>query len=113
MLAEDVVFDDLRRTGVGRIEGIDAYTPALQALWDLAPDAKLELGWVWQAALPGGGVTAFRRFGTFPDAGEFISEFLGLILLDATGRIRHFELSELDAAATAPARLAQLLSTGR
>ena len=42
LLYDDFVFHDRRRTGVGRLEGADAYLPSLAAVFELSPDARLE-----------------------------------------------------------------------
>jgi hypothetical protein len=38
--ADDVVVEDRRHAGLGRVEGADAYAEANAVLWDLAPDQK-------------------------------------------------------------------------
>ncbi len=41
-IPDDFVFDDHRRTGLGRVEGADAYVAAMAALFEQSPDAILE-----------------------------------------------------------------------
>jgi class 3 adenylate cyclase len=106
-LSDDLVVDDHRRTGAGRIEGADAYTDSVQAYWDLAPNQQAEAGLAWHAYAPYGGVTVFRCWGTLAEGGAFESEYLGLF--QGTGeritRLEYFETEALDAAL---ARFAEL-----
>ncbi|MEO6028156.1 MAG: nuclear transport factor 2 family protein [Candidatus Binatia bacterium] len=105
--ADDLVVEDHRRTGFGRIEGADAYVESLVVLWDLAPDHRLELGWSWPAVERHGVVATGRRVGTLADGGAFESDFLWVAVADR-GRVTHAELFELEDLARAVARLAEL-----
>ncbi len=86
LFANDVVVDDHRRTGFGRIEGADAYLPSLEVLWDLAPDQRMELGWFWPAVERHGVITLLRRSGALADGGAFESEHLWLSTATAASR---------------------------
>jgi hypothetical protein len=105
--ADDLIVDDHRRTGAGRIEGADAYTDSLRVFWELAPQQSVESGLVWFAYAPYGGVTFFRRWGTLPDGGAFESEYLALVT-SAHGRLARFEYFEVDDLDAALARFAEL-----
>jgi ketosteroid isomerase-like protein len=104
---EDLVVEDHRRTGTGRSEGREAYLRSVIALWELAPDSRLEGGWFWLATAPHGGVFPCRRSGTLPGGGEFISDFLVATVLDR-GRVKRMEIFEMDAAEAALARFEAL-----
>jgi class 3 adenylate cyclase/tetratricopeptide (TPR) repeat protein len=103
----DLVVDDHRLAGVGRIEGADAYTESIVALWELAPITQVSNGWLWPAFAPCGGVTVLRRTGTLADGGDFESEYLFLFLVEL-GRFAHIELFELHALDKALARFEEL-----
>jgi hypothetical protein len=106
-LSDDLVVEDHRRTGAGRIEGADAYTDSVQAFWDLAPSQQAEAGLVWHAYARHGGVTVFCRWGTLPEGGAFESEYLGLVQGDGE-RITRFEYFETEALDAALARFEEL-----
>jgi ketosteroid isomerase-like protein len=106
-LADDLVVEDHRRTGIGRVEGADAYVGSIEALWKLAPDTQVEAGWRWLAHARHGAVTVLKRTGRLPDAGEFESEYLYLLTV-ADGRVTRLEFFELDAADAALARFESL-----
>ncbi|MFN2375302.1 MAG: AAA family ATPase [Candidatus Binatia bacterium] len=109
--AEDMVANDRRRTGFGRLEGRDAYLRSVTALWELAPQSRLELGWIWFVSAPHGGVLAGERSGTVLDGGELASDFLVVLLL-ADGIARFLEVYEVDDLEAALARFEEL-SVGR
>lgn len=105
-LADDLVVDDHRRTGLGRIDDVEVYVDSIVALWELAPDARLET-WPWLAVEPHGSVFVLRRSGRLPDGGAFESEYVGLNLF-TRGLCSHLEMFELDAVDAALARFAEL-----
>ena len=107
LFADDVVVDDHRRTGFGRIEGADAYLQSLAVLWDLAPDQRMEIGWFWPAIERHGVITLLRRSGTLADGGGFESEHLWLSTATG-GRITRLELFEIEDLERAKARLEEL-----
>lgn len=107
IFTDDVVVEDHRQSGIGRIEGADPYVEAVAVLWELASDHQLELGWFWPAVERHGFVATLNRFGTLPDGGPFDSP--GLWLCVVTGdRIARAELFEVDDVDRAVARLAEL-----
>jgi len=71
VLANELVVEDHRLAGIGRLEGADAYVASVVALWELAPVTYVEGGWHWPAFDHYGAVTALRRTGTLPDGGDF------------------------------------------
>jgi ketosteroid isomerase-like protein len=105
--ADDVVVEDHRHAGLGRIEGVDAYVESFDALWDLAPEQWVEFGWSWAAVDRHGIVLPLRRAGTLADGGAFESDYLWLGLA-AGGRITRLEAFEVDALDEALARFAEL-----
>jgi len=107
LCADDLVYADHRRTGLGHLEGPDAFVDSLLALWDLAPLTRVEAGWFWPAYGRHGAVTVVRRSGTLPDGGAFESEYLELFV-QAGGRATHLELFELDDLDAALARFEAL-----
>jgi ketosteroid isomerase-like protein len=105
--ADDLVVEDHRLAGIGRIEGAAAYVDANAVLWDLAPDQRIEFGWSWLAWDRHGLVATLRRVGTLADGGAFESEYVWLSLASG-GRITHLELFEIDAHGAALARFEEL-----
>jgi ketosteroid isomerase-like protein len=107
LCADDLVYEDHRRTGVGRIDGAAAFVESLEVLWELAPATAIEFGRSWPGLDRHGAVTVIRRYGTLPDGGAFESEYLELFVA-AHGRATHLELFELEQLDAALARLAEL-----
>jgi hypothetical protein len=105
--ADDLVLEDHRHAGLGRIEGADAYGDSVVALWELAPDQRLEIGWSWPAVDRHGFVVTARRAGTLASGGTFESEYLWLGVGSA-GRFTRSEFFEIDALDTALARFEEL-----
>jgi len=93
--------------GMGRI-GSDAYTDSGVALWELAPDSRVEFDWHMPALDRHGAINIVHRAGTLPDGGgEFESEYLYLHLV-SQGRVSRIEMFEMDALETALARFEEL-----
>jgi class 3 adenylate cyclase/ketosteroid isomerase-like protein/tetratricopeptide (TPR) repeat protein len=110
--ADDLVVEDHRRTGMGRLDGVDAYTRSVEALWALAPDTKVEEGWGWPVFDRHGAISVIDRTGMMPHrGGGFENEYL-LLYLVAQGRITRVELFEMDALDLALARFEELRSRG-
>jgi hypothetical protein len=107
MGAKNVVVDDRRRTGFGQIHGRDAYFEAATALWDLAPDTRIEFGWYWPACDRHAAVATMRRSGTLAGGGAFESDDLVLLVL-TSGVLTRIEFFELEALDTALARFEEL-----
>jgi ketosteroid isomerase-like protein/tetratricopeptide (TPR) repeat protein len=105
--ADDLVVDDHRRTGFGRLDGADAYADSLAVLQELAPETQIEAGWHWLAYDRHRAIASVRRTGVIPDGGEFESEYLNLFTV-SDGKITQIELFEVDAADAALARFEQL-----
>jgi len=106
---EDLVVEDRRRTGVGRIEGLDAYFESVNVFWELAPDTRVEMAWYWPAYDRHAALTTLRRVGTVPDGGgAYESVYLVLFALGADGRINRQELFEPDSLDAALARFEEL-----
>jgi ketosteroid isomerase-like protein len=105
--ADDVVVEDHRHTGIGRIEGSAAYVDANAVLWDLAPDQRVEFSSSFLAFDPHVLVVTLRRAGTLADGGAFESEYVWLSLA-RDGRINHLELFEIEQQAAALARFEEL-----
>jgi ketosteroid isomerase-like protein len=105
--ARDLVVDDHRRTGMGRLEGADAYAASVATLLDLAEVSHIEDGWIWPAFDRHGAITVVRRSGTIRDGGEFEVEHLNLFTV-AGGRITRMEFFELEDIDKAKARLIEL-----
>ncbi|MBI1818289.1 MAG: nuclear transport factor 2 family protein [Deltaproteobacteria bacterium] len=94
LCTDDLVYEDHRRTGIGRLDGSEAFVESLVALWNLAPLTRIEAGF-WPACDRHGAVAVLRRSGTLPDGGDFESEYLELFV-QARGRATHLELFEID-----------------
>jgi len=107
LLADDLVAEDHRRTGIGRSEGREAYLRSVAALWELAPESRLEAGLVWLALEPHMGLHLCRRTGMLPDGGEFASDFLVLAVVER-GLMTRLEVFETHAADAALVRFAEL-----
>lgn len=110
-LADEIVVEDHRHAGMGRLEGADAWADSLVALWELAPDTTVEAGWHWYALDGRGGVTRVRRAGVLPGGGAFESEYLNLYTVSGS-RITHVELFEVEDLAAALTRFEALGGRG-
>ncbi len=97
-LPDEYVFDDHRRTGLGRIEK-DEYIASLAALFEQSPDTIF--GGLYTIAREEHGFLGIgRRFGTLAEGGEYESIFVALGHYRG-GRIvreENFELEDLDVA---------------
>jgi hypothetical protein len=98
-LHDDFVFDDRRRTGVGRLEGADAYVASLRPLFAAAPDFCAD-NLYDIATEPHGWLTIGRTSGSLAEGGEFESVYVRLFICrgDRLAGIEHFELEHLDVA---------------
>jgi hypothetical protein len=109
VLPDDFVFDDHRRTGLGRLEGADAYVAALSALFVEAPNVIIEP--LYHLAVEPHGVLAVAHtFGTLAGGGEFENVFVQLGRHTAK-RIISAELYELDDLDAARRRFEELRAT--
>ncbi len=100
---DDFVFDDHRRTGMGRLEGAETYLAALAALFAEAPDAIIEPLY-WLAMEKHGFLAVGHTFGTLAEGGEFESVYVQLALFSADGRFAGAELFEVEDLDVARAR---------
>jgi len=98
-LADDFVFYDRRRTGVGRIVGADDYVASIRPLFEEAPDFFTDNLYV-VAEEAHGSLSVSRTFGTLATGGEFESVFVRLVLYrdDRMVAVEQFELEDLDVA---------------
>ena len=98
-LPDEFVFDDRRRTGVGRLGNADDYVASLAAVWEQSPDAHAETLY-HVAVAPHGSLSVGRMFGTQGGGGEFESLFVRLNQYAAAGVVRTelFELEDLELA---------------
>jgi ketosteroid isomerase-like protein/nuclear transport factor 2 (NTF2) superfamily protein len=98
-LHDDFVFDDHRRTGVGRIQGADDYVASIRPLFEGAPDFFTD-NLYYVAIEPHGTLAIARTFGTLAEGGEFESVFVRLVVFrdDRFARIEQFEVEDLNRA---------------
>jgi hypothetical protein len=111
LLPAEFYLDDRRRTGVGRMEGADAYLRSLAALWELSNDLRSEALYTVTSAEHGRLMVA-RWFGTNTEGGEFEAVFVTIGLLRG-GRPVGVEIFELDDLEAARARFEELGSRQR
>jgi hypothetical protein len=108
IFADDLIVEDHRRTGMGRLEGSAAYAASVAALWDLSAESRIDGGWFWPVYDWYGAVTVNRRFGTtLAGGGEFESELLYLFTV-AGGRITRVEMFEIEDLEAALSRFEEL-----
>jgi hypothetical protein len=98
-LTDDFVFHDHRRTGVGRLDGPDAYVASIRPLFEEAPDFFTDNLYI-VAQEQHGSLAVARTFGTLRTGGEFESVFVRMMLSrgDRIAALEQFELEELDVA---------------
>jgi ketosteroid isomerase-like protein len=105
--SDDVVFEDHRRTGVGRIEGASGFVENATILRDLAPDIQFDA--VHMLACDRHGfVGAGRLFGTLADGGGAFEVLTISVFSVEGGRITRYEVFEPEDADAALARFAEL-----
>jgi class 3 adenylate cyclase len=99
LLPNDFVFDDHRRTGLGRLESAADYLASLAALFELVSARAFESLYV-VAAERHGLLGMTRAFGTLADGGEFEQVFVSLTLFrdDRVVGMEMFEPEDLDVA---------------
>ena len=108
VVADDFVIDDRRRTGLGRIDGADAYLESLRALFALAPDVDTEV--LYQLVVDRRGTLVVARMsGTFAGGGAFETVLIRLTVF-RDGRWARAEFFELDDLTTAQARCVELIA---
>jgi hypothetical protein len=107
VLSDGVVVQDHRPSRLGTIRGGDAYADSLAALWELAPDIRLDAPVgpvVWAAH---GCVSISHTAGTFPAGGMFETSLAVLSLVDG-GRITGLEYFDAEDVQAALARFEAL-----
>ena len=107
VLADDVLIEDHRPSRLGTIRGGDAYAASLAALWELAPDVRLDgvVGpLLWDAH---GCVGVSHTSGTFPAGGIFETDLAVLAIVDG-GRITRLEYFDADDVSAAAVRFEAL-----
>ena len=106
-LPDDFYFDDQRRTGLGRIEGADAYLASVAAFFELSPDVVGGEPLYYLVEASYGALYVGHTFGTLTEGGEFESVFV-VIVLYGSERLAGAELFELEDLDRARARFAEL-----
>jgi ketosteroid isomerase-like protein len=95
VLAPDAVVHDRRRTGMGLLEGAEAYIHAVAALWELTPDIQFDV--LCQLALePHGVIGIVRSSGTLGHGGGAFERVLAASNFVAGGVVTGMDLFELD-----------------
>jgi class 3 adenylate cyclase/ketosteroid isomerase-like protein len=107
VFADDVVAEDRRRAGVGRVEGASRYVDSLAVFWDLAPDGQADTLHVL-ARDRHGVVSAGRVLGTLAEGGGAFETYFVNVLIVERGRIARYELFEPEDVDVALARFAEL-----
>jgi hypothetical protein len=79
VVSDNVVFDDHRRTGPGRVEDTDGFVAWIAALFEQSPDAIIEPLY-YVATGKHGYVAVAHTFGTLIDGGAFETVFARLML---------------------------------
>jgi hypothetical protein len=98
--AEDLIVEDRRHAGMGRLEGVDTYADSLEALGDLTDSSTVVLGAFWGAIGCNGGVCTVRRSGEVAGGGNYESDYLAVVLhvRGRVSRVEFFEIEQLDEA---------------
>jgi hypothetical protein len=102
LLPDDVYLDDHRRTGVGRLDGADAYLASIAAMYQLSHDLRTETLYIVSVAAHGA-VYVARWSGTNTEGGEFDAVYV-CVGLQRDGRPAGLEIFEIDALDAALAR---------
>jgi hypothetical protein len=106
-LPDDFVFDDHRRTGLGRLEGADAFVASLAWPFEQAPDSVVETLYTVATAQHGDLVMA-HSFGTLAESGGEVESVYVRLGLYRGGRIVGMELFEPEDLDVARARFEEL-----
>jgi hypothetical protein len=109
---ESFVLDDRRRTGIGRIESVDAFVNSLAALFAQSSDViiePLQLIAVGERAY----LDVCHMFGTIDASGGSFESVYARLLIFEGDRLLSLELHELDALDVARARFAELGARAR
>ena len=106
LLPDDFYLDDHRRTGVGRLDGADAYLASIAAMYQLSHDLRTETLYIVSVAVQGA-VYVARWSGTNAEGGEFDAVYV-CVGLQRDGRPAGLEIFEIDALDAALARFEEL-----
>ena len=106
LLPDDFYLDDHRRTGVGRLDGADAYLASIAAMYQLSHDLRTETLYIVSVAAHGA-VYVARWSGTNAEGGEFDAVYV-CVGLQRDGRPAGLEIFEIDALDVALARFEEL-----
>jgi hypothetical protein len=109
-LRDDFVLNDRRRTGMGELEGADAYIAAAAAMLELIPDARIDI--LYSPVVGANGrVNVARTSGRNSEGGLVESFFVSLLLYEEEklARSEMFEIEQID---TALARFEELSLEG-
>jgi hypothetical protein len=106
VLADDLVVEDRRLTGQGRVDGADAYLDTVAVLWDLVPFEESDPRFVL-ALERHGAVGAVRYVGTLAEGGDY-EGYNANVSIVAAGRITRMEIFDIEHADAALARFAEL-----
>jgi ketosteroid isomerase-like protein len=106
VVTDDFVLHDRRRTGLGLIEGADAFLRSAPSGWDLVRDLDFQV-LARPAITPFGSVAIARNFGRLRDGGAF-ERLLCSLSLVSDGRFERIEFFEIEDAARALARFEEL-----
>ncbi len=105
-LCDDFVLEDHRRTGMGHLEGGDAYIRSVAAAYELTRDLNVHALYA-AAVAPHGRVFMVRAAGTNAEGGEFETAYAALVLYRGE-RIASFEFFEPEDLDVAQARFDEL-----
>ena len=99
LLPDDFYLDDHRRTGVGRVQGADAYVDSIAALYELSHDIRTDVLY-GVAAAEHGLISVTRWHGTNQEGGEFEAVYVlfGVVRQGWLAGMEIFEFDDLDAA---------------
>ena len=102
VLPSDFILHDRRRTGLGRIEGAEAFLRSLAALFEASRESRVETLYTLEVQ-PHGELAMVRTVGTLASGGEFESKYLRIIT-----RAWSLELFEPEELTSARARFEEL-----
>jgi hypothetical protein len=105
-LPRDYVYEDHRRTGIGRLESAEAYLTSIAPVFELSPDAILEFLYT-VATEPHGSLVMAHSFGTLANGGTWESAYAVLSRYEG-GRFVGLEMFEPEDLDVARARFEEL-----
>jgi len=99
LLPDDFYLNDHRRTGVGRLNGADAYLASIAAMYEISSDLRVDA--LYNVSIAEHGIVYVARWsGANTEGGEFDAVYvcLGLLRNRRPAGLEIFELEQLDAA---------------